>query len=142
MCIGLFLMRKTSYLEDTMKSDKSCGRCSGGVYVSTGIALLSDPPKYPVKCNVCSHEIVTSQFACVNNAQKADKRVEPDVHLANLLHSISKEEIVALKGIYLMSALEEVARCLRKEVGINEAGKFLKKLASGNESAEYPGSEI
>ena len=125
-----------------MKSDKTCGRCSGGLYVSTGIALLSNPPKYPMKCNVCGHEIVTKEFVCVNNAQKDEQKAEPDVHLANLLHSISQEEIAGLKGIYLMSTLEEVARCLRKEVGIKEAGKFLKKLASGNESAGYPENEI
>jgi hypothetical protein len=33
-----------------------CDDCEGGVMKPTGVALTSNPPKYPHKCNTCGVE--------------------------------------------------------------------------------------
>lgn len=34
-----------------------CDKCDGGEMMPTGIALLSNPPQYPHKCNKCGHQV-------------------------------------------------------------------------------------
>ena len=47
---------------DTYEIDMTCDACCKGQMRSTGNVLLSDPLKYPHKCNHCGH---TEVYECV-----------------------------------------------------------------------------
>lgn len=37
--------------------DMICDECNWGRMRPTGVALMSNPPKYPHKCDRCGHEV-------------------------------------------------------------------------------------
>lgn len=38
--------------------DYGCDQCGKGMMRPTGIALLSNPVKYPHKCSICGYEMI------------------------------------------------------------------------------------
>jgi|JI10StandDraft_1071094.scaffolds.fasta_scaffold883266_3 DNA-directed RNA polymerase subunit RPC12/RpoP len=46
-------MTERTYEVRTIGVDYLCDKCGDGLMEHTGIMLMSDPPKYPHKCNRC-----------------------------------------------------------------------------------------
>lgn len=62
--------------------DYQCDQCHNGMMRPTNIMLMTDPPKYPHKCNTCGHEQVFSvkypfiSYSTINDNNKPFLLVE------------------------------------------------------------------
>ena len=47
------------HLITPIEIDYVCDKCGEGVMRCKGLMLLSDPPKYPLVCTECGHEVIS-----------------------------------------------------------------------------------